>query len=105
MLATPFDRTAEGFLREPEHWCWQFTELIAEERNIQLDEEKKNLILLVRKFHEQFGHGPSMRPLIRFARQELGIAYDSIRLTLLFPDRPAYLLALLAGIPKPPHCL
>ncbi len=105
MLTTLFDRTNEGFLRNPEQWCWNYTLQVAAERSILLDDEKIRLIHLVRAFHAQFGHGPSMRPLIRFAREQLGISYDSIRLTLLFPDRPTYLLAMLAGIPKPPHCL
>ncbi len=96
---------AHGFLCDPTLWDWDFSLTVADTLGLELLEEHKALILLIREFYSRFGHSPSMRPLVRFAQEQLSPSYTSLRFAQLFPERPAYTLARLAGLPKPAHCL
>ncbi|NNM52640.1 MAG: TusE/DsrC/DsvC family sulfur relay protein [Pseudomonadales bacterium] len=99
------ERDAQGFLRDPSHWTWEFADLVAQELDLVLQDERRQLIELVRRYYQQFGYAPSTRPLIRYAQQELAPDFDSLALARQFPGRSASILAMIAGLPKPPHCL
>ncbi len=99
------ERDAQGYLHDPDAWTWDFSERVALELGLELHDEHRQLIELVRRFYRQFGYAPSSRPLIRYAQQELSPSFDSLILAQHFPGRSASLLAKVAGLPKPPHCL
>ncbi len=99
------ERDAQGFLRDPDMWTCAFSEMVALELGLELSDERRQLIELVRRFYLEFGYAPSSRPLIRYAQQTLSPDFNSLILAQYFPGRSASLLAMMAGLPKPPHCL
>ncbi|MFA5494799.1 MAG: TusE/DsrC/DsvC family sulfur relay protein [Porticoccaceae bacterium] len=96
----------EGFLDNPADWSEDFAREMARQENIELGSEHWELIRATRRFYQEYGFSPSMRPLIQFIGIQLGPEKGrSIHLMRLFPPSPARLLSLLAGLHKPKHCL
>jgi tRNA 2-thiouridine synthesizing protein E len=96
----------EGFLQELELWTPIIAESIAYRENIFLTQQHWEIIYLVRNFYQQFEISPAMRPLVKYAGNNLGLDKGkSIYLMQLFPPSPAKLAAKIAGLPKPANCL
>lgn len=96
----------EGFLKNLDDWSEAVAQCIAEREGIQLAGDHWELILLIRRFYNTFQLSPAMRPLIKYARQELGDAKgNSLYFLSLFPGSPAKILSKIAGLPRPENCL
>ncbi len=105
-MSAPPARDDEGYLLDLSDWSPAVAELIAQENRLALQADHWELITLVREFHASTDVVPSMRPLVRLVRNNLGADKgNSVHLNLLFPDGAAKLLAKLAGLPKPTNCL
>ena len=79
---------------------------LAQAEGIELDAERLEVILALRRFYAQFQLSPAMRPLVKYIGQELGPAKGtSLYLLRLFPGSPAKLASKIAGLPKPDNCL
>ncbi|MCL4106550.1 UNVERIFIED_CONTAM: hypothetical protein GTU68_009684, partial [Idotea baltica] len=99
-----FDK--EGFLRDLEDWSIEIATQIAAGEGIQLTEPHWELIHLIRQYYQEFDSSPSMRPLVKYTRLELGEAKGkSLYLLSLFPGSPAKIGSKIAGLPKPDNCL
>ena len=99
-------RDDNGHLADPGAWSEEVARTLAEEAGIVLDEDHWRIIDIVRRFHAQTGVSPSMRPLVKLARQQAGADLgSSIALLRLFPGSPAALAAKVAGLPRPDQCL
>lgn len=104
-MATPAT-DKEGFLTNLADWSEPTAEWLAQQEGIALTDEHWELLWLVRRFYEQYKLSPAMRPLVKYARQELGDDKGkSMYLLKLFPDSPAKRIAKIAGLPKPDNCL
>jgi len=102
----PFDVDDEGFLEDPDTWTEEFARATAAIEALGLDDERWELILLVRRFYREYGFSPSMRPLVQYTGLHLGPDRGrSVYLLRLFPPSPARLLCKLAGLHKPKNCL
>ena len=100
----PVDK--EGYLRNLDDWSHEVAQYIALNDNITLTDNHWEMIHLIRRFYQQFGLSPAMRPLVKFTAQELGPEKGkSIYLLQLFPGSPAKLLSKIAGLPRPDNCL
>ncbi len=99
-----FDK--ENFLTDLTLWTPKVAKEIASFENITLTEEHWELIELARRFHQEFGLSPSMRPLIKYAKIHLPEEKaNSIHFLRLFPSSPAKLISKIGGLPKPDNCL
>lgn len=96
----------DGFLKNLDDWCPEVATAIAEDSGIALSEQHWELINLVQRYYKQFGLSPAMRPLIKYAKLELGSDKgNSLYFLTLFPGSPAKILSKVAGLPRPDNCL
>ena len=96
----------DGFLCSPSDWSEAVARELAYHEAIALTDAHWEIIHLVRVFYQRYQHSPEMRPLVKFARQELGNDKgNSIYLLRLFPDSPAKRACKIAGLPRPANCL
>ena len=96
----------EGYLLDSQDWSRSVALMLAQDKNINLDEAHWEVLALLRNFYLKHQLSPPMRPLVRLLRQELGSEKGrSIYLLKLFPGSPAKLAALIAGLPRPENCL
>lgn len=96
----------EGYLKDLSDWTESVAEALAFQENISLTEEHWEVLLLLRRFHQEFEHSPAMRILVKYVRQHLGDEKgNSIYLMQLFPGSPAKIAARIAGLPRPTNCL
>lgn len=95
-----------GFLTNFDDWSMALARNLAEDDAIVLSDAHFEIIELVQRFYREFDHSPSMRPLVKYIKQQLGADKgNSIYLLTLFPESPAKLACKYAGIPKPEKCL
>lgn len=96
----------DGFLKNLEDWNEQIAEALAQQEGIELTAEHWEILLLLRRFYQEFDVSPAMRPLSKYIRTELGAdKASSIYLLQLFPGSPAKVAARIAGLPRPENCL
>lgn len=95
-----------GFLADFDAWNTSIAEQLAAQNHIELSDAHWEILTLLRRFYQTYNLSPSMRPLSKFIKQELGPdKASSIYLMQLFPQSPAKFAALIAGLPKPDNCL
>ena len=100
------DRDRDGFLLHLEQWSEPVAEQLSLQEGIALTQAHWEILHLVRRFYERYQHSPEMRPLVKYARQELGEKKgNSLYLLSLFPDSPAKRACRIAGLPRPANCL
>lgn len=99
-------RDAEGYLLCLDDWTPSIAATLAQDHQLTLTPQHWELIELIREFYRLYGLSPAMRPLLKFASQQLGAdKATSIYFLRLFPGSPAKLLAKVAGLPRPENCL
>lgn len=104
MATPPLDK--EGFLLQLEDWNEDVARQLALCESLELDAARWELIMLTRRYYQQYKLSPAMRPLVKYAGAELGAEKGtSMYFLQLFPGSPAKLLSKLAGLPKPDNCL
>lgn len=104
MVMPPRDN--EGYLRNAADWHPAIARLMARESGMDLTQEQEELIACARRFYEEFGLSPAMRPLVKYVAKELGPDKgNSLYLMKMFPDASAKTICKLAGLPKPANCL
>ena len=98
---------AEGYLCDPLDWTPEIAVRLAGANGIELTEEHWQLINLIRSFYANFQLSPGMRPLVGYAREQLGPEVGrSIYFMQMFrgAESPARILARIAGLPRPVNC-
>ncbi len=99
-------RDCEGYLLDLTDWNASVAAALARAEGIQLTDEHWAMIELIREFYRRYDVSPAMRVLVKHARESLGPERgNSIHLMTLFPGSPAKVLAKIAGLPRPTHCL
>ncbi|MRX26637.1 TusE/DsrC/DsvC family sulfur relay protein [Kangiella sp. HZ709] len=99
-------RDKEGYLLNSEQWSEQVARAIADDEDLDLNEDHWQVIHYVRNFYEEFNTSPSIRPLVKYLQQEWSKEKgNSIYLALLFPEGPAKQATKIAGLPKPARCI
>jgi len=103
MLATiagrPVHVNDEGFLTEFDEWDEHVAAALAADIGIALDEERLAVLHFVRRDYRERGTTPTLR------RVSATGGFDTKRLFVLFPKKPAKKMAYVAGVPKPVGCV
>lgn len=100
---------AEGFLRDPAQWTPALADEIARCLGLAvasgLTPAHRAVLDACRDFHRRYQRMPTTRVFVKHLGQTLGPPHgSSAALMQLFPDTPMRLVALCAGLPKPPNC-
>ena len=96
----------EGFLLDLNTWTPEVAVRLAQREGIDLSDEHWAVLNATRAFFQEFDASPSMRLLVKWLKQnDLAKYASSIQLLRLFPESPAKLASMLAGLPKPDNCL
>ncbi|WP_263078965.1 TusE/DsrC/DsvC family sulfur relay protein [Endozoicomonas sp. Mp262] len=95
----------DGYLKDLTHWSPEVARILARQQNIELSEAHWEIIGCLQDFYHQYEHAPSQRPFVKHIANTLGKEKgNSIYLMQLFPESPAKVAALIAGLPRPTHC-
>ena len=87
-------------------WTSDLALRIAASMDIQLTPEHWQVIYCVREYFEQSSRSPSMRPLVKLVKNQVGEELgNSIALASLFPPPTSGSVAKISGLPKPSDCL
>ena len=96
----------KNYLNKLADWSWDQASNIAAEDAVELETEHLQVLDAARRFSDQYGFSPSMRPLCKTVAEHCGLEKGrSIYLLQLFPGSPAKLVAKYAGLPKPKNCI
>lgn len=96
----------KNYLSKLADWSGDQAASIAAEDAIELNAEQLQVLQAARRFYDQYGFSPSMRPLCKTVAEHCGLDKGrSIYLLQLFPGSPAKLVARYAGLPKPKNCI
>ena len=96
---------ADGYLISGP-WSRHLAQQIATNMNIQLTSEHWQVIDCVRTYFEKSSRTPSMRPLVKLVKNQVGKHLgSSIALAHLFPPPTSGSVAKISGLPKPSDCL
>ena len=96
----------KNYLSKLAQWSEDQAASIAAEDAIELNAEHIQVLDAARRFYDQYGFSPSMRPLCKTVAEHCGFEKGrSIYLLRLFPGSPAKLVAKYAGLPKPKNCM
>jgi tRNA 2-thiouridine synthesizing protein E len=96
----------QGYLKNSNDWDLEVSKEIAKELNLELTEERLEIVNFVRKFYETYNTSPAIRALVKAMEKEYGTEKGSSRyLYKLFPDGPALQATKLAGLPRPVKCI
>jgi len=96
----------EGFLLDLTCWSIEVAAELAQREGLTLTSDHWEVIDALRDFYGKTGVSPSMRPLVKLIREQLGATKgNSIYLLSLFPGSPAKLAAKIAGLPRPTNCI
>lgn len=99
----------EGFLRDLSHWTPALADAIGHclelSERAGLTAEQHLIIAAARDFYQRYERMPTTRAFVKHLAQTLGEPYgQSAQLMQHFPNYPMRLVALCAGLPKPPNC-
>ncbi len=96
----------EGYLVDSTLWTTEVAQHIANIENIEMTNERWQIVNFVREFYQTYDTSPAMRALVKAMQNEYGPDKGNSRyLYRLFPKGPAKIPTKLAGLPKPAKCL
>ena len=95
----PVHVNEEGFLTEFDDWDETIAAALATDIGIALTEEHLAVVRFVRSDYQDQGTTPTLRRI-----KNTG-GFDTKRLFVLFPKKPAKKISYIAGVPKPIGCV
>lgn len=95
-----------GYLLNVDDWQTELAFIIAANEQIEMTEERWQVIHFVRDFYLEFNTSPAIRALVKAMANKYGPDKGNSRyLYRLFPKGPAKIATKIAGLPKPAKCL
>lgn len=95
-----------GYLLNIQDWQTELAPILAQQENIELNDNHWEVVTFVRNFYLEFNTSPAMRALVKAMANEFGPDKGNSRyLFKLFPKGPAKQATKIAGLPKPAKCL
>lgn len=101
-----FESDEEGYLVDISAWNAELAELIAKDENIEMDDDKWEVVNFLRNYYEEYQIAPAVRVLTKAIKKRLGPEKGNSKyLYELFPYGPAKQACKIAGLPKPTGCV
>lgn len=95
-----------GYLIDVNDWSPELAQFIAQQEEIQMTQERWEVVNFVRSFYFEYDTSPAIRVLVKAMAAKYGAEKGNSRyLHRLFPKGPAKQVSKLAGLPKPAKCL
>ena len=103
---TVFDADEEGYLTDISMWSEELAVLIAEDENIEMNDDAWEVVNFLRSYYEEYQIAPAVRVLTKAIKRKLGADKGNSKyLYELFPYGPAKQACKIAGLPKPTGCI
>jgi tRNA 2-thiouridine synthesizing protein E len=100
------DADEEGYIIDISVWSPELAALIAEEENIDMDDDHWEVVNFLRNYYEEYQIAPAVRVLTKAIKRTLGPEKGNSKyLYELFPYGPAKQACKIAGLPKPTGCI
>ena len=96
----------EGYIVNLDDWNRELAEIIAQTENIEMDEERWEVVNFLRDYYEEYQIAPAVRVLIKAIKKSMGTEVGKNKYMYeLFPYGPAKQACKYAGLPKPTGCV
>lgn len=103
---TTYESDEEGYLVDLSLWNKDLAELIAEDENIEMNDDAWEVVNFLRNYYEEYQIAPAVRVLTKAVKRKLGAEKGNSKyLYELFPYGPAKQACKIAGLPKPTGCI
>ena len=101
-----FEADEEGYLVDISAWNTDLAELIAQDENIEMNDDAWEVVNFLRNYYEEYQIAPAVRVLTKAVKKKLGADKGNSKyLYELFPYGPAKQACKIAGLPKPTGCI
>jgi len=101
-----FEADEEGYLVDLSAWNKELAELIADDENIEMNDDAWEVVNFLRNYYEEYQIAPAVRVLTKAVKKKLGAEKGNSKyLYELFPYGPAKQACKIAGLPKPTGCI
>lgn len=96
----------EGYLTDLGQWTPDLALLIAQAENLEMTDERWEVVNFLRDYYEEYQVAPAIRVLTKALSKTMGPEKgNSEYLYELFPYGPAKQACKIAGLPKPTGCI
>jgi tRNA 2-thiouridine synthesizing protein E len=96
----------EGYLTDISQWNTDLALLIAQSENLEMNEERWEVINFLRTYYDEYQVAPAIRVLTKALAKTMGPEKGNNEyLYELFPYGPAKQACKIAGLPKPTGCV
>ncbi len=96
----------EGYITNLDDWSPELAEEIAKTENIEMDEERWEVVNFLRDYYQEYQIAPAVRVLIKAIKKSMGPEKGNNKYMYeLFPYGPAKQACKIAGLPKPTGCV
>ena len=101
-----FPADEEGYLLDISVWNKGLADLIAQDENIDMNDDHWEVVNFLREYYEEYQIAPAIRVLTKAVKKTLGPDKGNSKyLYELFPYGPAKQACKIAGLPKPTGCV
>ena len=106
LSGTAFSADEEGYLVDITLWNKELAGLIAQDENIDMNDDHWEVVNFLRDYYEEYQIAPAIRVLTKAVKKSLGEEKGNSKyLYVLFPYGPAKQACKIAGLPKPTGCI
>ena len=96
----------EGYITNLSDWSKELAEVIAKEEDLEMDEDRWEVVNFLREYYDEYQIAPAVRVLIKAAKKIMGPDKGNNKYMYeLFPYGPAKQACKIAGLPKPTGCV
>ncbi|MGB5291843.1 MAG: TusE/DsrC/DsvC family sulfur relay protein [Lysobacterales bacterium] len=101
-----YEADEEGYLVDISAWNKDLALLIAQDENIEMNDDAWEVVNFLRNYYEEYQIAPAVRVLTKAVKKSLGPDKGNSKyLYELFPYGPAKQACKIAGLPKPTGCI
>ncbi|MCB1355803.1 MAG: TusE/DsrC/DsvC family sulfur relay protein [Maritimibacter sp.] len=96
----------EGYITNLSDWSKELAEIIAKEEDLEMDDDRWEVVNFLREYYDEYQIAPAVRVLIKAAKKSMGPEKGNNKYMYeLFPYGPAKQACKIAGLPKPTGCV
>ena len=96
----------EGYITNLSDWSPELAEVIAKAEDIEMDDERWEVVNFLRDYYDEYQIAPAVRVLIKALKKTMGPEKGNNKYMYeLFPYGPAKQACKIAGLPKPTGCV